>query len=394
MRGNLNYLFDGSPTHAVAQTIAKNAMEEVHGYDEDTILGKSIDDLVDALVEKYKLEIPVLHIADTYIDQDEQRREERFSDDYGWGRGGTRTVIESVITFHVPITGDAGLFSCSPSSRTIPGPCALVGIGELQIAVKADGATQEAIRARFDDVVRSIEAHLVTMRRDLGNLAGQFQSPAHSFLTQRREAILKNKNLASDLGFPMKRRDGAPSTYRAPEVRRKLAPTRPTTVAPFKPEPTLDLAEYTHILNIMDNMTKVMERSPHVFHKMGEEDIRQHFLVQLNAQYDGQATGETFNAGGKTDILIRSEGHNIFVAECKFWHGEKGFVETVDQLLGYVTWRDTKTAIVIFNRNKKLSGNSPNLSRKQWILRDRRSRGPLIEGRYATSLYPREPERS
>jgi hypothetical protein len=40
---------------------------------------------------------------------------------------------------------------------------------------------------------------------------------------------------------------------------------------------------------------------------MREEDLRQHFLVQLNGQYEGQATGETFNFQGKTDILIRAE---------------------------------------------------------------------------------------
>ena len=46
---------------------------------------------------------------------------------------------------------------------------------------------------------------------------------------------------------------------------------------------------------------------------------------------------------------------NAFVAECKFWSGPKDFLETIDQLLGYCTWRDTKTAIVIFNKNKDLS---------------------------------------
>jgi len=45
---------------------------------------------------------------------------------------------------------------------------------------------------------------------------------------------------------------------------------------------------------------------------MDEESIRQHFLVQLNGQYEGQATGETFNFEGKTDILVRSEGKKHF----------------------------------------------------------------------------------
>jgi len=78
-------------------------------------------------------------------------------------------------------------------------------------------------------------------------------------------------------------------------------------------------------------------------------------LVQLNGHYEGQATGETFNYHGKTDILVRSEGRNIFIAECKFWSGPKMLSETIDQLLSYTSWRDTKVAIIIFNRNKDFS---------------------------------------
>lgn len=102
-------------------------------------------------------------------------------------------------------------------------------------------------------------------------------------------------------------------------------------------------------------MVRVMEQSPKAFETMGEEDLRTHFLVQLNAQYEGRATGETFNFQGKTDILIRVDGRNVFVAECKFWGGEKQFLETIDQLLSYLSWRDTKAAVLIFNRNVNFS---------------------------------------
>ena len=98
-----------------------------------------------------------------------------------------------------------------------------------------------------------------------------------------------------------------------------------------------------------------MERSPKAFSTMGEEDLRQHFLVQLNGQYEGDATGETFNFAGKTDILIRRGGRNLFIAECKYWGGPKKLTETIDQLLGYTSWRDTKTAIFVFNRGRELS---------------------------------------
>jgi DNA-binding response OmpR family regulator len=117
----------------------------------------------------------------------------------------------------------------------------------------------------------------------------------------------------------------------------------------------LSITEYDHILQIVHNMGEVMERSPNAFKEMGEEDLRQHFLVQLNGQFAGRATGETFNYTGKTDILIRVNGKNIFIAECKFWTGPKGFASTIDQLLGYINWRDTKTAILLFNRNRNFS---------------------------------------
>jgi hypothetical protein len=99
-------------------------------------------------------------------------------------------------------------------------------------------------------------------------------------------------------------------------------------------------------------MSLVMERSPTVFENAEEEHIRVHYLVQLNGQYQGFATGETFNHTGKTDILIRHENKNVFVAECKFWGGYEGLKKTADQLLGYTTWRDTRTALIIFSRKQ------------------------------------------
>ena len=102
-------------------------------------------------------------------------------------------------------------------------------------------------------------------------------------------------------------------------------------------------------------MALVMERSPQTFSKLKEEEIRDHFLMVLNSHYEGQATGETFNYGGKTDILIRVEGKNVFIAECKFWRGEKELRKTIDQLFRYTSWRDTKTAILLFNKDRDFS---------------------------------------
>ena len=115
------------------------------------------------------------------------------------------------------------------------------------------------------------------------------------------------------------------------------------------------MEQYEQALKIVQDMAFVMERSPAAFKAMDEEALRQHFLVQLNGQFEGKATGETFNMSGKTDILLREGERNVFIAECKFWKGPKAFSEAIDQLLGYATWRDSKTAILVFNRGTETS---------------------------------------
>ena len=140
------------------------------------------------------------------------------------------------------------------------------------------------------------------------------------------------------------------------EIRRKVIPKPPlTSNEPFVPEPVLSMENYEHILGVIRSTARMLERSPATFAGMEEEQLRDQFLVPLNSHYEGQATGETFNASGKTDILIRVGDRTIFIAECKIWKGQKGLSDAIDQLLSYATWRDTKTSILIFNRNKNLS---------------------------------------
>ena len=52
---------------------------------------------------------------------------------------------------------------------------------------------------------------------------------------------------------------------------------------------------------------------------------------------------------------MRMGNHNIFIAECKYWSGAKGLGNTLDQLLRYVTWRDTKTSIIKFVDRKSFT---------------------------------------
>lgn len=113
---------------------------------------------------------------------------------------------------------------------------------------------------------------------------------------------------------------------------------------------------YTKILNMIYLFGKNLEKLSSLHSKFDEEGFREYFLPYLNmVSKSHRATGETFNKIGKTDILIQNEkGENVFIAECKVWSGSENITAAVDQLFErYVTWRDEKLALIIFNKNVK-----------------------------------------
>jgi hypothetical protein len=119
-------------------------------------------------------------------------------------------------------------------------------------------------------------------------------------------------------------------------------------------EPALNNSAFSKIQKIVQDFFVAAEQHPRTYLGKGEEDLRDLVLSALRTHYPN-STGETFNKKGKTDLLIRHNGSNIFVGECKFWKGLKAFHETIDQILGYLTWRDSKAAIICFVNNKELN---------------------------------------
>jgi Holliday junction resolvase len=109
------------------------------------------------------------------------------------------------------------------------------------------------------------------------------------------------------------------------------------------------------ILEYVDNQCKSFEKTPSSYKQLGEEQLRDIILSALNAIFEGDATSETFIKKGKTDIHLKIKKGEILVFECKIWRGEKLYLETIDQLIGYVTWRQNYGVLIIFCKNKDFS---------------------------------------
>lgn len=250
-----------------------------------------------------------------------------------------------------------------------------------------DSPDPERLKAEINRQVQSLGSAVGHLANDVANHNREAEQSVRAALQRKIQKARAALDAVAGLGIPIRQRS-ASQTFTIPTKRLPSPVTRPAVpTEKFAPEPVLDEKEFVHILQVLKSMALVMERSPGAFSSLDEESIRTHFLLQLNGHYEGSATGETFNASGKTDILIRAKDRNVFVAECKFWRGPKSFNEAVDQLLSYLSWRDSKCALLIFNQTKDSSAVRAKMheamtARKEWRKTVSHSHDSSGESRY------------
>jgi hypothetical protein len=357
MFGNIDkskgYLFSSFSLQDILKEQSQKLRQEVEALDANRLLNTAPEALKHYLAEKYFVEPLILHRDDWYADTAEVQVDVRY-DSRRFIRDTGRPVYVpgERVDIHVPFEGDPELFYAHANQFSSNPPRAMVNKTSLLFRYDSPSdAPHIDVRSSVERLLNEIEQYLGVQRAVIQTYNLALANLSTQCIEQRRTRLLAQSDRVAALGIPVKRREDAPKTYAVPTVQKNAAPKLPpASTAPFKPEPTWAMDQYEQALRIMQDMALVMERSPGAFKSMNEEALRQHFLVQLNGQFEGKATGETFNMSGKTDILLRYADRNVFIAECKFWKGPKAFSEAINQLLSYATWRDGKTAILVFNR--------------------------------------------
>lgn len=329
--GREDYLFNKTDWFSVEEHQKRAILSEIDDIDGNRLLNTSVEDLCDYFEQKYRIDIPVLHEDRIVADQREMQIDVS-QDQMRYIRDRSRPfhVPGTLVEITVPFTGDAEAFRIQPTTYTSAPPRGDVRNNSLVLSVAGTDLEPQQVRSQIDRTLGEVRQYLGWLRANADGFNRQVRQLARERIDWRRNKLLADRNLVAGLGFPLKERADASRTFTAPEVRRRITPTMPlASTAPYRPEPILSSEDYEHILSVMTNMALVMERSPSAFVAIDEETLRSHFLVQLNGYYEGQATGETFNYEGKTDILVRANGKNIFIAECKYWGGPKKLSDTI-----------------------------------------------------------------
>lgn len=332
-------------------------LNKIDNHDPEKFLNTSVHDLEDYYYSHYMVDPIELHedkivadVEDTKIDVSNERGRYIRDRNKPFYIPGTLTSIE------VPFTGNEQLLYMRASTFTHSPPMARVKGNTLIFRTASQNPSSDEIQKEFNSWFNQLKKLLSYSKKDINQFNNDLKQKIKNKLKQRREKLLSDRELENSLEFPLKKRKGNNNTFVTDQVKRKIKPKFPTPSEDnFEPEPRIQEKDYELILDIIDKTATMLERSPSTFKDMKEEQLRDQFLVPLNSHFEGQATGETFNAEGKTDILIREGDKCLFVAECKVWRGKQYFLDAIDQLLSYTTWRDSKTSILIFNRNKDFS---------------------------------------
>ncbi len=341
------------------QNVLARACEEIDRLDNDYVLKASQAELEQHFVSKASRQPVVLHTDQRYIEDQSGTRVDVSRDFRRAVFQGEPLVVQGTcLEIAIPFEGDPALWRIRPSRYT-PSGYPKIDVRDdsikLTVAFADDAADPDGLKRIVESQIESLAGAVSTLQSDVASHNASVPGIIKYAIERKHKRALKATNAVAALGIPVKRTAGPPA-YTIPTKRRKT-PTRlpPVATEQYKPEPVLDDAEYQHILRVTGRMSIVIERNPKTFASLDEKSIRDHFLLQLNGHYEGDATGETFNASGKTDILIRVEDRNVFIAECKFWRGPQSFSEAIDQLLRYLSWRDSKCALLIFNKRRDSS---------------------------------------
>ena len=335
--------------------------EKVESISKDQFLATPEDDLVQHIVASLWIEPLAVYLDERMRSSESETKVDVSGDSirrFTWGDG--PCMVSGIrIELTIPFTGDPKLlsirphifFSALPYGQVVPTGN---NAGHIRMVFEFPSDENE------DRIKRSIQEQLNYLRQAVDaqrQYVDQFNSKladaARQLIQSRRNRLARHERILQNLEIPIQRRPGEPNIQPIPVKRRILTALPPPPKGGFKAEPGITDDVFESILAVIRHGGRSFERTPGTYAVHDEEELRDIMLSHLNVFFQGGATGETFRKKGKTDILIQDQDRSAFVGECKVWHGPQSLQEAIGQLLGYLTWRDCKAAIVLFNKHNR-----------------------------------------
>lgn len=325
----------------------------IEAKQDDYILNVNEEEFLDFIFKKYYIEEVSFNLDEVKISSYEtDTKHDKFN---------RVSYFFQVVVYHVPIFGNKELLKYKPSRLIIDYfPEIYLDFEEKNLCFEIEviNINANGIKSRADGILNIIKERSFHINNEIGIYNNTLKDFISSTFNSRKRRIFENKKLLESLEIPIIEDKNISKSFEvpSPELVKKIKIEEPKVINKvYTPEPTINFDVYQHILKTIHDLGKAFEKYPSISKEKGEESLRDQILVHLLPRFELDASSETFNKSGRTDILMRYKNTNIFVAECKIWEGERQYLKGISQLLSYLTWRDSKTAMIVFVKRKNFS---------------------------------------
>jgi hypothetical protein len=212
---NQELLFNKYAIYDVVQGQTATIKKKIQSIPANTLLNASEHDLVQALVEEFRLNVPAMkdeeiyiaHAGETQVDVSRDPMRMIYDQSRPFFIPGNKTVIA------VPFEGDAAFFNVQPQTYNLNPPRAQIEKNEILLTYVRTDQNAEAIKQEYQRAVSSIKQYLGWLSESAKQFNNQLEGFVTSELKARKDRLLADAGMTAAIGLPMKKRsDTAPPT--------------------------------------------------------------------------------------------------------------------------------------------------------------------------------------
>lgn len=330
--------------------------KKIESFSNEEIMANDSEIMIANLFEEYRV-FPLEIYGEIFekrnvIQQKIKRPADWFLTDYYQDR--YVNVDGFKLSFSYSFSGDRDLFKCQASTYSLSGyPEIELSSDSFTICIErtVNEMHEEQAKLNIDKERDEKLKRIIDGVRYVNNDVESFNAKLREIISdefQKRKRIVESFYEVSQM-FEVPIEKTEYSKTHVP-LQRKISPISHN----YETENSYVITDtnYLDVLSTIKHIASTFERTPASYSKLQEEELRDIILAGLNGTYKGGAFGEAFRNAGKTDICIEAQNRAAFVAECKIWKGIKLFSAAIVQLDSYLTWRDCKTALIVFVKQK------------------------------------------
>lgn len=178
-------------------------LKEIDAFQAARIVEEDVESLSDHFEKEYWIQVPKIDEAGISVDQEEAKVDVRRTPNrYLYDTRRTTHIQGTKLTFFAPFQGDKELFKCRPSAFNFNPPHAKVNSDQLELSYSVTDQNSAAVRTQFDRDLAQIKQWLSWIEADVQPFNSKVRAKARERVEMRKRKLLKDRELASGLGFP------------------------------------------------------------------------------------------------------------------------------------------------------------------------------------------------